>query len=586
MRARTYGLLLLALVGILPLAVFGYLALQRSESTAIDLARTSNQRLAVAVADRIAAYMTAERQLLATMGAAALQAKSRDDAKALLGAYELSHQHFHDVTVYRRDGSAWVGNPTGEFARLATSAAAGERDSSRVKPAAKNATGAFAHTMVIAEPVMVAGRREGAIVATVDLVGIWPPINSTRVGKSGFVRLLTADGQLLAHGDPEERRFVFDADAGANRAFIAAAQNKSIVTNQQGKRVVASVAKVPNSNWVVLVEQSVGEAFAGAAAIRRDLVILGLLAVVVIILLGVVFGRFLVRGLERLRAHTNTLASGDLEARVDPKSRLLEVRALADSLNEMSESLHQLHEEARARERVTTFGRIAAGLAHDLRRPIEALRSACEMVTRAPDDPEAIALLQSVNEKDLPRLKEYMDDLRHLAQSGDMDLRRQRTDPGALVQEVVAELATKPKWAGVEFSATGECDDTFWDRRLIHRALFNLAANGAEAILEGRRSGMVTIALAPPREDELVQIRVSDNGVGIPQDRLGEILSVDFVSTKRTSGIGLGLGVVRQVADAHEGRVEVSSRPGHGTVFTLTLPGNDPSIEEGVSRDC
>ncbi len=260
----------------------------------------------------------------------------------------------------------------------------------------------------------------------------------------------------------------------------------------------------------------------------------------------------------------------------------MEVRALAESLNEMSSSLQQLHEEARARERVTTFGRIAAGLAHDLRLPIEAVRSACHQATRVPGDPDALALLQSVYEKDIPRLKEYMDDLRHLAQSGDMDLRRQLTDPASLVQEVVDELANKPKWSGVEFSVTGESRQVFWDRRLVHRAVFNLAANGADAILETRREGNVMIELADAADAEQVHIKVIDDGAGIAEERLDEVLNFDFVSTKRSSGIGLGLGVVRQVADAHAGSIEVESRRGQGTVFVLTLPGNDPV---GQSRE-
>lgn len=581
MRVRTYGLLLLALVGILPLAIFGYLAMQRSEATAVDLAQASNSRLATAIAERISAYATSERRLLTVIGAAALEQPKQDDAATAIDAYELNYQYFHNITVYRRDGSHWVGKPLAAFGSYSKRAIAGSAAVSPVSPAGKNTAGAFAHTMIIAEPVMIAGRREGAVIARMDLVGIWPPINHTRVGTTGFVRLLTADGTLLAHGNPEERRFVFNADKAANRALIAAAKRNRVITNHQGKKVVASLASVPGTDWVILVEQEVAEAYAGAVAIRRDLILLGAIAVFFIIVLGVLFGRALVRGLERLRSHTKTIARGDLETRLEPRSRLVEVRALAESLNDMSASLEALQAEARARERVTTFGRVAAGLAHDLRRPVEAVRGALDAAIDSPDDAESEALLRKVVDVDLPQLKDYMDDLRHLAQAGELDLRRQFTDPVELVERVVAELKGNPKWGRIEFSAAGTAShEAFWDRRLIRRALLNLAVNAAEAILSESSHGNVKVELSDADDDDAVQLEVCDTGPGIPPERLPTLLEADFISSKRSSGIGLGLGVVRQVVHAHAGKIEVVSDEGQGTVFTLTLPRDEPAVHQ------
>jgi len=580
-RVRTYGLLLLALVGILPLAIFGYLAMQRSEATAVDLAQASNSRLATAIAERISAYATSERRLLTVIGAAALEQPKQDDAATAIDAYELNYQYFHNITVYRRDGSHWVGKPLAAFGSYSKRAIAGSAAVSPVSPAGKNTAGAFAHTMIIAEPVMIAGRREGAVIARMDLVGIWPPINHTRVGTTGFVRLLTADGTLLAHGNPEERRFVFNADKAANRALIAAAKRNRVITNHQGKKVVASLASVPGTDWVILVEQEVAEAYAGAVAIRRDLILLGAIAVFFIIVLGVLFGRALVRGLERLRSHTKTIARGDLETRLEPRSRLVEVRALAESLNDMSASLEALQAEARARERVTTFGRVAAGLAHDLRRPVEAVRGALDAAIDSPDDAESEALLRKVVDVDLPQLKDYMDDLRHLAQAGELDLRRQFTDPVELVERVVAELKGNPKWGRIEFSAAGTAShEVFWDRRLIRRALLNLAVNAAEAILSESSHGNVKVELSDADDDDAVQLEVCDTGPGIPPERLPTLLEADFISSKRSSGIGLGLGVVRQVVHAHAGKIEVVSDEGQGTVFTLTLPRDEPAVHQ------
>ena len=140
--------------------------------------------------------------------------------------------------------------------------------------------------------------------------------------------------------------------------------------NQQGTEVVASAAFVPGRDWLVVVEQPVSEAFAAARAMKRDLLLLGAATLVLVVLCGILFGRTAVRSLERLRAHTHILAAGDLDARIDTRTPLLEARALGEALNEMASSLKKLHDEARNRERLSTFSRVAAGLAHDLRNPI------------------------------------------------------------------------------------------------------------------------------------------------------------------------------------------------------------------------
>lgn len=576
MRARTYGLLLLGLVGIVPLALFGYLATQRSQRTAMSEVREGNQRLAETIAARISDYVRSEAQLLAAMGSAVVQAKDDGAGEGLIDAFTLRYRHVHGVVVYGTNGAVRIGSaPAADqsaYARLAGTAVAGASARSEVRPASGKRAGGFAHTLIIAEPLTVAGKRQGAIVATVDLVGIWPPINSVRVGRSGFARLLTRDGQLLAHGDPEERRFVFSTEGAQNRELVEAALRTEVITNQSGRKVVAAGAQVPRLPWVVVVEQDVDEAYASATAMKRELAVFALGALVAVLVLGLVFGRFLVRGLEKLRAHTKVLASGDLGARADPQTSVEEVRALADSLNDMASSLATLQEEAAAQERLATFSRVAAGLAHDLRQPIEALRGACDMFLSNPDAEGPRGLLRRVAERDLPRLERFVADLRRLANRGDVEIAAERVEPVDLARSVVKDLASADKFRGVQFEVVGESSPISADGQLVRRAIVNLVGNGADAVLAKGPKGSVTVEVEQGSED--VSIRVRDTGVGIEESRIPNLFRADFHSTKRTTGVGLGLGVVRHVAEAHRGHIDVSSQVGVGSTFTLTLPRN------------
>jgi signal transduction histidine kinase len=266
------------------------------------------------------------------------------------------------------------------------------------------------------------------------------------------------------------------------------------------------------------------------------------------------------------------LAGGDLDARVDVTGPVVEVQALATSLNEMAASLSKLHDEAKARERLSTFAQVAAGLAHDLRQPIETVRAACADMFEDPNDTDARELFEFMTQKELPRLKRYMDDLQRIAHEGEVQLELDELNARELADDLVADLASSPKWGGVEFSAEGMARPVHADRNLVRRAVYNLAANAADACVGGGPGGAVRIEVADSVDGLAVEFRVRDSGGGIEEQALARLLSGDFHSTKRTTGVGLGFGVARHVALAHGGSIEAESEVGAGSVFTLRLP--------------
>lgn len=590
MRVRSFGFLILVLAGVVPLVIFGYVAVDRSRDTAADEVRAGNARVAHAVAGRVGAFLESEDRILASLGASATHTREARRAGMVLEAHSLANAHVREPAIYV-GGAVWAGAAVeGRDAMVAKAMAEGGARS----PVTVDAQHGTGYAMTIAQRIELAGKHEGVIVADIDLVGLWPPINQVRVGDTGFVRLLSGGGELLAHGNPEERRHVFDPDREVDRKLVAAARAGRMGRNQSGEEVVASVADVPGTDWVVVVEQSASEAFAAARVLTRNLIIFAGAALIVLAVLGLYLGRKLVRPIERLRAHTALLGQGDLDARIDAGTRLVEIRALADGLNDMAASLDELQREAQARERLTTFARIAAGLAHDLRVPIESVRAACEAVLMAPGDDSSVRILETISKRDLPRLKEFVDDLRMLSRTGVSELVTEDFDAAELARDLAEELGTYAKWRGVSFVAEGERAPVAASQKLVRRAIFNLASNGADACLEKGRGGTVSIRVEAA--GDRVRIEVADTGVGIPPDRVSHLLGGDFASTKRTSGIGLGLGVARHVARTHGGELGVESELGAGTRFVLTLPrdllveadpselkGNDYGGERGAS---
>ena len=195
------------------------------------------------------------------------------------------------------------------------------------------------------------------------------------------------------------------------------------------------------------------------------------------------------------------------------------------------------------------------------------------MVLARPDDSRAFDLLRSSATNHLPRLHRYVRDMRRLAHDGKVPLELTGVNPRLLAERVVADAAASPKWRGVDFRADGDARSIWADESLLGRAVSNLVANAADACVMRRPpQGTVTVRVTDANDGDALRIEIADTGVGIPADRLADIMTSDFRSSKRNSGVGLGLGVARHVASSHGGVVTADSVEGVGSTFAITIP--------------
>ncbi len=572
MKIRSYVATLLALVGILPLLAYGYLSIEESQKTTISEARRANLLLSRSAAQRVSEFLRHESRQLVTAGTGMLLAP-RQEASHMGEAFLITFPHWHNLTVLDRQGTPRVTVPSVGYHKPTASgptALSGAEDYSTVREAAVDRDGPFAHSMSVALPLYVVGSLRGAILADIDLISLWEPINSIRVGERGFVRLVTSDGTVLAHGHSADRQDVFAAQKQIT--LLDKARRGETIVNGLGESVMTSLSPVEGTDWSVIIELPVEEAMAAANRMQRTLQIFIAITILLSVAVGLLATRGLIRSLEVMAAHTKILAAGDLSPRLEPSFFVSEANNLAASINTMASSLDTLHSEARARERITTFGRVAAGLAHDLRLPIETMREAAKTIIENPEDSSAMDFFRISAQRELPRLARYLDDLNKLAQEGSVGLRLTSADLVELAKGVSAQFSAMPKWRGVQFLVAGEPVRATVDKDLLYRAVSNLVANGADATVNVDK-GTVTITLAREDSDgDFYLIVVADNGHGMSANALSAVLAGDFCSTNRASGIGLGFGVARHIVESHGGTITGSSKPGSGTVFRVRLP--------------
>lgn len=214
-------------------------------------------------------------------------------------------------------------------------------------------------------------------------------------------------------------------------------------------------------------------------------------------------------------------------------------------------------------------------ISHDLLTPIGTITTAAGLLlsdTESRLSPLAGSLLQNIA-RNAERLTIMVNDLLELArlQSGRVHLKRSVVAPTALAAAVVSSMAPllAPKQQRLEFHAPPDLPPVWADRGQLERILTNLIENAHKYTPQG---GTITLAL--DQQEQFIRFTVCDTGPGIPRELQGQVFERFYrpEGSESRSGSGLGLSIVKTLAELHGGWVKVESTPGRGTAFTVAIP--------------
>ena len=279
------------------------------------------------------------------------------------------------------------------------------------------------------------------------------------------------------------------------------------------------------------------------------------------------------RPLEDLVEASGRLAAGDLDARVKIGG-LSETAALGNAFNEMAGELQRQAGERDQLDRMKDEFVLTAS--HELRSPLTSVQGFAELLLleREKLDPGQAETVEVIldNTRHLVRL---LNDLLDLARSdaGRLAIRPLPSDPGALVEEAARAMRGQLDARGQSLAVEIEpgLPRIEADRDRIRQVLVNLLTNANEYCPDG-----ATIAVKARRAAADVEIDVSDDGPGIPEQQLAHIFERfvrgDAGETQRVGGTGLGLAISKSLVELHGGAIEADSAPGVGTTFRVRLP--------------
>jgi signal transduction histidine kinase len=444
------------------------------------------------------------------------------------------------------------------------------------------------------------GRPRGAVCATVNTQAILARVLSVSLGETGECYLVDGTGTFLAHKEPHRILKENIAQSESFTYIFGESRPRPIYTDYRGIAVLGASRPVAATQWYIVVEQDRDEALIGRHQLTRNIYIMIAATVGGAIALSWLLAYYVTAPIRTLSEAAHGLAEGDFDtamagARTKRRDEIgalyLAFQHMADQLKDRHSSLEtrvglteaelrkvearlmRTLEGAARSERLAALGRLASGVAHEIRTPLTSLKLFLQSV----QDEIAVSAEQTedyrIAMRQVGRIETTIDHFLDFARPQEpvlatVDFQKLVDDamdvvqPRANQQEVVVSKHVVSDLPRVE-----------GDVRQLSEVLVNLSVNALEAMPNG---GRLTISIVPEvpepglSEPAWVRLEVADTGPGIQQEDLDRLFEPFF--TTKAAGSGLGLAIVAGTVERHRGRVEVDTELGVGTTFSVRLP--------------
>ena len=272
------------------------------------------------------------------------------------------------------------------------------------------------------------------------------------------------------------------------------------------------------------------------------------------------------------------------EEEIELISAFADQAAIAIENARLYENLKKSNNVLRRADRLSSLGLLTAGLAHEIRNPLVAIRTFTQLLPERYEDPEFRENFKSLALKELDRICGLVNDLLNFARPSPPKVSPE--DANELVEGIVRilESEAKEKDVSINLRLAPGLPKIFIDKEQIKQVSMNVILNAIQAIEGGGEVEVITRMFSKDSSERFLQIEVRDTGVGIEEGDLENIFNPFF--TTKEDGNGLGLSISHQIIQEHSGYMVADSKPGKGTAFYINLPERRAVRRKAKDQSC
>ncbi len=432
------------------------------------------------------------------------------------------------------------------------------------------------YVVYFAKPLVHSNRQiGGTVVIDLDYDRIIKVVKEIQVGDKGYAFMVDHLGRTIAH--PEFAPYEMDLKNYPNprlREFIIdmmAGETGWKTYSYLGEKI-AAYTPIPAMNWSLAVSIPIEEFKKEVQALQKRILEVVLIALFIAAGAVIIISYNLIRPVRRLVMATERIAGGNLDQGIPVKSRD-ELGMLTQSFNRMIQDLKETQNELVRSEKFISLGRLSAGVAHEIRNPLNAMKGAIVYLQRRrPGDP-LIEEYTNLILEEIERLNSFVTDFLYLAKESVPKLLP--TPINELIQNTLALFEEPLAAKGIQLirHLEGSLPLCKMDPHQMGQVLINLLINARDAMPEGGTLEITTRHERKEMGDERsgkIVLSIKDTGIGIPSEHQAHIFD-PFFSLKK-GGTGLGLPITLGIVESHGGKLAVHSKAGEGTVVILEFP--------------